>query len=290
MVSRRPVFSRLAVGLVGEGCKDARIFESAKIGTVAEIKLRFLETADSRHASAKAMERTETIAALRAAQPIIAPSLLKCDYGHWAQEIATLEAAGASFMHWDVMDGHFVPNLSYGALPIRQMRQASPSIFDAHLMISEPDRYLDDYLAAGADIITIHVEANSDPKDVLTRIRAANRVAGLAINPETKIDRIEPYLSECDLLLLMTVHPGFGGQAFIPEVLPKMTELRRLAPETLISVDGGIDQETIGDAAAAGADIFVAGSAVFEAKNYEQAISDLRGCAVAGKQSSASVQ
>lgn len=237
-----------------------------------------------------AMERTKTIAALRAARPIIAPSLLKCDYGHWAQELAALETAGAALMHWDVMDGHFVPNLSYGALPIRKMRPASKAIFDVHLMISDPARYLDDFLAAGADVITIHVEADSDPAEVLGRIRRAGRVAGLALNPETEIDRIEPYLSECDLLLVMTVHPGFGGQTFISDVLPKMARLSRLAPELLISVDGGIDRETIGATAAAGADIFVTGSAVFEANSYKQAISDLRGCAVAGRESSPSFQ
>lgn len=222
------------------------------------------------------MERDETIARLRAERPIIAPSLLKCDYGNLANELDRLRHAGTSVLHWDVMDGHFVPNLSYGALVIERLRPASPLIFDVHLMISDADRYLDDYLAAGADAITIHPEANADPATVLPRIRQAGRVAGLAINPETPLERVEPFLSECDLLLVMTVQPGFGGQSFMSEVLPKMAELRRIAPNHILSVDGGIGPATIGRAAEAGAELFVAGSAVFDAPSYEHAISELR--------------
>lgn len=222
------------------------------------------------------MERDETIARIRAERPIIAPSLLKCDYGNLANELDRLRRAGTSVLHWDVMDGHFVPNLSYGALVIERLRPASPLIFDVHLMISDADRYLDDYLAAGADAITIHPEANADPATVLPRIRQAGRVAGLAINPETPLERVKPFLSECDLLLVMTVQPGFGGQSFMSEVLPKMAELRRIAPNHILSVDGGIGPATIGRAAEAGAELFVAGSAVFDAPSYEHAISELR--------------
>lgn len=232
------------------------------------------------------MKRDETIAHLRAERPLIAPSLLKCDYGHLAREIGQLDAAGASILHWDVMDGHFVPNLSYGAMLIASNRQVSDAIFDAHLMISEPQRYLDDFLEAGADIVTVHSEVDTDLGELLGRIRSAGRVAGLALNPETPISRVESYLSECDLLLVMTVHPGFGGQSFMADVLPKMSELRRLAPEHVISVDGGIAGETIAAAAKAGADVFVAGSAIFDAERYQIAISDLRRRAVAARESS----
>lgn len=232
------------------------------------------------------MEREETIAKLRAERPLIAPSLLKCDYGHLARGIERLDEGGASLLHWDVMDGHFVPNLSYGAMVIASLRPASSAIFDAHLMISDPGRYLEDFLAAGADIVTVHAEVETDLREVLTRIRQAGRVAGLAMNPETPISRIEPSLSECDLLLVMTVHPGFGGQTFMADVLPKMSELRQLAPEHLISVDGGISSETIAGAARAGADIFVAGSAVMDAENSQFAISELRRLAEAGRKSS----
>ncbi len=221
------------------------------------------------------MSREDTLARLRDGRPVIAPSMLKCDYANLAGEVDRLASAGASLLHWDVMDGHFVPNLSYGAMVISGLRDRTDLVFDGHLMISEPERYLADYVKAGLDCITVHIEAAPNPKSLLEKIRAAGIVAGLALNPETPGEAVLPFLSDCDMLLVMTVHPGFGGQAFMADVLPKMKMLREAAADHLISVDGGIAAETISAAATAGADVFVAGSAIFDAADYRAAIHDL---------------
>ncbi len=208
--------------------------------------------------------------------PIIAPSMLKCDYANMQQEIERLEAAQVAWLHWDVMDGHFVPNLSYGAMLIRSIRSRTKTFFDAHLMISDPARYLDDYLAAGCDAITIHIEAVPEPTQVLRRIRAAGRLAGLALNPGTPAERLFPYLLECDLVLVMSVEPGFGGQKFMPQVLDKARVLKSNLPAgALLSIDGGIAKETIASAAAAGCQVFVAGSAIFDEPDYTSAVQNL---------------
>lgn len=208
--------------------------------------------------------------------PIIAPSMLKCDFGDLNFEIDKLEKANANWLHWDVMDGHFVPNLSYGAMVIKAVRERTKAFFDAHLMISDPDKYLDDYLKAGCDAITFHIEAVPQPTALLKRIRSAGRQAGLAINPGTPVSRIEPFLAECDIVLVMSVEPGFGGQKFKPEALPKVKELKpKVSPATLISIDGGIAAGTIELAAQAGCQIFVAGSSIFDEADYEVAMRSL---------------
>jgi len=208
--------------------------------------------------------------------PIIAPSMLKCDYGDMQGEIDRLEKANARWLHWDVMDGHFVPNLSYGAVVIQSIRKRTKAFFDAHLMISDPTRYLDDYLKAGCDAITFHVEAVPEPLPLLRHIRSAGRLAGLALNPTTPAWRVEPFVEECDLVLVMSVEPGFGGQSFIPAVLDKVMELKQKLPSgTLLSIDGGIGTDTIASAAAAGCQVFVAGSAIFDQGDYTSAIQNL---------------
>ena len=223
------------------------------------------------------MSRPDTLNRLRGRGPLIAPSMLKCDFGNLQQDVERLDAAGADVLHWDVMDAHFVPNLSYGAMVIERVREATGLPFDAHLMVSEPGRFLDDYIKAGCDAITFHVEAVSDPGPLLRRIKQANIVAGLAINPGTPVSKVESVLRECDLVLVMSVEPGFGGQAFMPDVLPKVTQLRELGGADLVlSIDGGIAADTIESAATAGANLFVAGSAIFNADDYEAAIRNLR--------------
>ena len=216
------------------------------------------------------------VSRLLSSTPLIAPSMLKCDFANLHREVELLESAGAQLLHMDVMDGHFVPNLSYGAVVIRSLRNATGLPFEAHLMISDPARYLDDFIEAGCDIITFHIEAVPQPADLLRRIRDAGAAAGLALNPSTPIEAILPFIAECDLALVMSVNPGFGGQKFMPETLEKV---RRLAPHTgsdrLLSIDGGIGHETISLAARAGARQFVVGSAIFDEADYRSAMDNL---------------
>ncbi len=196
---------------------------------------------------------------------MIAPSMLKCDFGNLKSEVDRIDAAGLPLYHLDVMDGNFVPNLSYGAMVIERLRALTSTPFDAHLMISDPAKYLDEYIKAGCEAITFHLEAVPNPTELLRAIRQQDVVSGLALNPGTPIEAAEPFLEHCDMLLIMSVNPGFGGQKFMPEVLPKMQRAREVAGERLlISVDGGVAAGTIGKCAAAGAEIFVAGSSIFD--------------------------
>jgi ribulose-phosphate 3-epimerase len=206
--------------------------------------------------------------------------MLKCDFGNLHREVQLLQAAGAELLHLDVMDGHFVPNLSYGPMVIERLRALTDLPFDAHLMISDPARYLDEYVEAGCQAVTFHVEAAPDCVPLLRRIRAAGCLAGMAVNPGTPVNVIDAALGECDLVLIMSVEPGFGGQAFKPECLDKVRSVRQHAgSELLISIDGGIGPSTITAAAAAGADLFVVGSAIFDGPDYAVALSSLRSAA-----------
>jgi ribulose-phosphate 3-epimerase len=227
------------------------------------------------------MTRPAAFSRLLTATPLIAPSMLKCDFANLNREVTLLESAGARVLHWDVMDGHFVPNLSYGAPLIKSVRGVTELPFEAHLMISDPARYLSDYLQAGCDLITIHIEAVPQPVDLLRRIREGGAAAGLALNPGTPVEAVLPFLSDCDLLLVMSVEPGFGGQKFKPETLAKARELaHRMRPDQMLSIDGGIGLDTISAVADAGVNLFVAGSSIFDTPDYRTSIEDLRSSAV----------
>jgi ribulose-phosphate 3-epimerase len=211
-----------------------------------------------------------------AARPVVTPSLLNCDFARMAAELDALKRAGAVAVHLDVMDGHFVPNLTYGAPVIAGWRKVTDLPFDAHLMIADPARYLDDFVRAGCDVIIFHIEVVPDPVPLARRIRAAGCEAAVALNPPTPVSAVEPYIDELDAVLVMSVMPGFGGQAFDPSVLEKVRTLRARRPDLRISIDGGIKPDTAADAGAAGATQLVAGSAVFRRDgNYAAALAEL---------------
>ncbi|MBU4273246.1 MAG: ribulose-phosphate 3-epimerase [Planctomycetes bacterium] len=230
------------------------------------------------------MSDSRVAADLLAVAPLIAPSLLACDFAELREEIRRVEAGGARVLHLDIMDGHFVPNLSIGIPVVEAVRRSTDLPLDVHLMISEPGRYIRRFREAGADLLTIHVEAAGDPRPLLEEIRSLGAGAGISLNPPTPVDSLEGCLDLCDLVLVMSVMPGFGGQEFDPAAPDKLRRLRELAgPDVLLSVDGGVSRDTAGTCVEAGADILVTGSALFSENDYGRFIKEVTALAKSRK-------
>jgi ribulose-phosphate 3-epimerase len=205
---------------------------------------------------------------------MISPSILASDYANLESELKRINRS--DLIHIDVMDGHFVPNITIGAPVVKALKKVCDIPFDVHLMISNPIDYVEDFAAAGADLICFHTESNSDTKETIEKILSLGKKAALAVKPKTGIDEVLPFLDKLSMVLVMTVEPGFGGQSFMEEVMPKIEKIREINKEIDVEVDGGINEETVKIAAKAGANVFVAGSAVFKAENPNDMIETLR--------------
>jgi ribulose-phosphate 3-epimerase len=207
----------------------------------------------------------------------IVPSILSADFARLADEIAVIASAGVSMVHLDVMDGHFVPNITIGPPVIAKLRKVSKLVFDAHLMISEPARYAEPFVEAGADHITFHIEVADDPPELIEKLHDLGCTAGICLNPETPVEAVEQVAPLCDMVLVMTVHPGFGGQKFMPEAAKKVARIREIVgPDVRIEVDGGIDPQTTPIVVSYGADTLVAGNAIFAESDRMAAINAIR--------------
>jgi ribulose-phosphate 3-epimerase len=207
----------------------------------------------------------------------IAPSILSADFARLADEIAEIESAGVKIVHLDVMDGHFVPNITIGPPVIAMLRKHSKLVFDAHLMISEPVKYAQHFAEAGANHITFHIEAADEPEKLIGKLHKLGCTAGICLNPQTPVEAIEKTAPLCDMVLVMTVHPGFGAQEFMPEVAKKITKVRKIVgPDIRVEVDGGIDSQTAPIVVSYGADTLVAGNAIFAKSDRIAAINAIR--------------
>ncbi|MBN2180988.1 MAG: ribulose-phosphate 3-epimerase [Sedimentisphaerales bacterium] len=207
----------------------------------------------------------------------VVPSVLSADFANLADEIGIITSAGVRVVHLDVMDGHFVPNITIGPPVIAKLRKVSELVFDAHLMISEPERYAERFVEAGANHITFHIEVAKNPPKLIDKLHQLGCTAGLCLNPETPVDSIRDFAPLCDMVLVMTVHPGFGGQEFMPEAAKKIAQIRKIVgPDVRIEVDGGIDPETTPIVVSYGADTLVAGNAIFGQTDRIAAINAIR--------------
>ena len=210
----------------------------------------------------------------------ISPSILSSDYGNLSSELKRMEACGADMLHIDVMDGHFVPNITLGAPIVKCIRKSSTLPFDVHLMISDPYKYIPDFVNAGSDIITFHAEADSDIEKTIDLILASGKKAGLSVKPKTPVEAVYPYLDKLSMVLVMTVEPGFGGQSFMEDMMPKVSAVRseidRRGLDVDIQVDGGENKDTISIAAKAGANVFVSGNAIFSSDDAKKTIADFK--------------
>ena len=210
----------------------------------------------------------------------LAPSILSADFMHLGEQLHTLEESGLKVLHVDVMDGVFVPSISFGMPVIKSIRTGCQMMFDVHLMIQNPKRYIGDFLKAGADIISFHVEAEEDIDGAIDAIVAGGAKPALAVKPNTPLESVYPYLDKLYMVLVMTVEPGFGGQSFMADMMPKVQALKEKKPELIVQVDGGINLETIVPSAKAGVDCCVAGTSVFKAEDRHQMIVDLKAAAL----------
>jgi ribulose-phosphate 3-epimerase len=210
----------------------------------------------------------------------IAPSILSADFSRLKDEIQTVEAAGADWLHVDVMDGHFVPNITVGPVVVESIRKVTKIPLDVHLMITDPDKYAPEFIKAGADWISIHPETSADPNASLRKIRELGARASVAVNPDVALEKIEGCLPDIDMILMMTVFPGFGGQAFIPDVVPKIEQLRKIIDQKnlpiLVEADGGIKADNIDVVVRAGVEVIVSGSGIFKTPDYAQTIRQMR--------------
>ena len=213
----------------------------------------------------------------------ISPSILSCDYSRMGDEFENMKKCGADWLHIDVMDGHFVPNITLGAPIVKCMRKCSDLVFDVHLMISDPKKYIPDFVKAGADVITFHIESDSPVEETIDLIRESGCVAALSVKPGTPVEEVFPYLDKLGMVLVMTVEPGFGGQSFMADMMPKVRKLReeinRRGLDVDIQVDGGVSLKTVETCAEAGANVLVAGSAIFGSDDPKATIAELRALA-----------